>query len=436
MKKAIVSALAVCATTFVIHDQDAKASTNTYKVKSGDSLYFIAKKKNTTITKLKKLNHLTSDLIYVGQTLKTSGTTSNSASKKTSAPKKSTTSKSTTVTKKSGTYKVKPGDYIAKIAANHGITLSALMKANGLKNDLIFAGQTLKIPGSSTTVTHVSSNKNNSPKPATSKKATTYTVKSGDYVGKIAAAFNVSIASIEKNNNIKNHVIYVGQKLKINGSSTKPASNNTKPATPSKTPTAPSNAKKYTVVSGDTLSVIAHKFGITITQLKSWNGLTSDMIRVGQVLAVKNSGTTVQQDKENTTGVSNPTPGQASSTVLKNAINIGLSMKGTPYVWGGSSPSGFDCSGFIYYVFKQAGYKNISRTSAASYEARSYYVSSPKPGDLVFFKNTYKTGISHLGIYIGNGQFVHAGGDYVQVSSVNESYWKSHFDSYKRFYDL
>lgn len=427
MKKAVCSILAVGAAAFVINSQDAQASNHTYKVKSGDSLSLIAQKTNTTVSKLKKLNHLSSDLIFVGQSIKTSG---NAITKVSSASTKKSNTTSTS------SYRVKSGDYIAKIAAEHNITLSSLMKANNLKNDKIYVGQTLKIPGSSTAkvastktvkkTTTTTSSKNN-------VKTTTYKVKSGDYLAKIATKYKVTVEAIEKSNKLKNNTIYVGQILTIpvNGSSSNTSSNSKKKSTVS------TSTSKHTVVAGDTLSIIANKYGVTVTQLKSWNGLTSNLIRVGQVLAVKNTGTTSQQKKENTTVVSNPTVvQQPSSKVVKTAMNLALSFQGVPYVWGGSSPSGFDCSGFIYYVYKQAGYSNIIRTSAADYEARSYYVSTPKAGDLVFFKNTYKQGISHLGIYIGNGQFVHAGGDHVQVSSVNDSYWKSHFDSYKRFYDL
>ncbi|WP_397537224.1 LysM peptidoglycan-binding domain-containing protein [Rummeliibacillus pycnus] len=442
MKQALYSVLAVGAVgaaTLVVNAHDAEASTNTYKVKNGDSLYVIAQKYNTTVSQLKKSNNLTSDMIYVGQNIKTN---SKSITKVSTA---SVTKKTTTTTKQSRTYKVKSGDYLAKIAAYHNIPISSLMKENHLADDMIYVGQTLKIPGTSTVKvasttdtrnTNKSTNKNSTTKKTTT---TTYKVKSGDYLAKIAAKFNVTVASIQKSNNLKSDSIYVGQSLKIPGSSLNSNSNsaNNTSSTNKTTAPAPSKATKHTVIAGDTLSIIANHYGITITQLKSWNGLTSDIIRVGQVLSVKKSGSTSQQQKENTTSVSNPNNvGQGSSKVVKEALNLALSFQGVPYVWGGSSPSGFDCSGFIYYVYSHSGYSNIGRTSAADYEARSYYVSSPKAGDLVFFKDTYKKGISHLGIYLGNGQFVHAGGDYVQVSSVNDSYWKSHFDSYKRFYDL
>lgn len=122
---------------------------------------------------------------------------------------------------------------------------------------------------------------------------------------------------------------------------------------------------------------------------------------------------------------------KASNSASNSAVvSAALSLKGIPYRFGGTTTSGFDCSGFTQYAFKKAG-KSISRTTGTQF-AQSTTVSSPVPGDLIFFANTYKAGISHVGIYIGNGQFVHAGGSKAEVKSVNDPYWGSKFHSYKR----
>lgn len=117
----------------------------------------------------------------------------------------------------------------------------------------------------------------------------------------------------------------------------------------------------------------------------------------------------------------------ASSSTI---VSKGLALTGIPYRFGGTTTAGFDCSGFTQYVFRQAGV-NISRTTTTQF-AESTNVSSPQAGDLVFFANTYRAGISHVGIYIGNNQFVHAGGSKSEVVSLSNSYWGSKFHSFRR----
>ena len=108
---------------------------------------------------------------------------------------------------------------------------------------------------------------------------------------------------------------------------------------------------------------------------------------------------------------------------------------GVRYVWGGESMKGFDCSGLVYYVLKSVGYSSPNRSSADQYKMGSYVSKSKlQPGDLVFFAGTYKSGISHVGIYIGNGQFIHApqSGDVVKISDLNSSYYKEHYYGARR----
>ncbi|WKA54019.1 C40 family peptidase [Planococcus shixiaomingii] len=120
-----------------------------------------------------------------------------------------------------------------------------------------------------------------------------------------------------------------------------------------------------------------------------------------------------------------------SSSLDSAVVSTALSLKGIPYVFGGTTTSGFDCSGFTQYVFKKAG-KNISRSTLTQY-AETKAVSNPQPGDLVFFANTYRAGISHVGIYVGNNQFMHAGGSKSAVVSLNDSYWGAKFHSFRSF---
>lgn len=144
----------------------------------------------------------------------------------------------------------------------------------------------------------------------------------------------------------------------------------------------------------------------------------------------------------------NSTGTAVSVTVLKNSANyiagsssskadqiISTAKKyiGVPYQWAGSSPSGFDCSGFVQYVFKAHGI-SLNRTAATQYKHGIFVSKSNlQPGDLVFFQNTYKAGISHVGIYIGDGKFIHASSSKgVVISSLSSSYYVSHYYGARR----
>ena len=122
-------------------------------------------------------------------------------------------------------------------------------------------------------------------------------------------------------------------------------------------------------------------------------------------------------------------PAADSSSLGSNIVNLAMSKVGSRYRFGGTGPNSFDCSGFVYYVVNNSGFR-ISRDMGAQLGAgRRISSDELQPGDLVFFTNTYKRGLSHAGIYIGNGKFVHAEneGTGVVVSQLWSAYWSSHY---------
>jgi peptidoglycan DL-endopeptidase LytE len=221
-----------------------------------------------------------------------------------------------------------------------------------------------------------------------------YTVQSGDSLWKISQANKVSIADLKTWNHLTSDILYVNQKLSLLA----PHSHEQAVAT-------------YTVQKGDTLYLISVRYKLSVAQLKSLNNLTTDTIYVGQVLKVTSGSTT--------TPVPSPTVSKAQQVMDEAKKYIG-----TPYLWGGSTPAGFDCSGLTSYVFNKVGV-TIPRTAATQWSGLKV-VSTPKPGDLVFFE-TYAPGPSHVGIYLGNNQFIQAGSKGVSIADMTNSYWNPRY---------
>jgi cell wall-associated NlpC family hydrolase len=132
-----------------------------------------------------------------------------------------------------------------------------------------------------------------------------------------------------------------------------------------------------------------------------------------------------------TFGVGDPTGGSVPAQRYSGVVAIAMRYLGVPYVYGGASPSGFDCSGFVMYVYAQVGI-SLPHYTVAQWDYPNS-VSVPRnelqPGDLVFF-----AGLGHVGIYVGNGQFIHAPhtGDVVRIDSLSEGWYSSEYDGAKR----
>lgn len=169
------------------------------------------------------------------------------------------------------------------------------------------------------------------------------------------------------------------------------------------------DAQAYTVKSGDTMYEISRNHNITLNKLIELNPQINNpnLILPGQWI------NTVQASEQTTT------------LDVNKLISDAKKQLGVRYLWGGESPNGFDCSGFIDYVVSKQ--KDISRLTVAGYWNMFDSVSSPSVGDFVFFE-TYKAGPSHMGIYLGNGDFIHASSSKgVTISNMNTSYWESRY---------
>lgn len=205
-----------------------------YVVKSGDSLWSIANRYNTTVNAIKNLNNLTSNTLSIGQVLQ--------------IPTSTSTSTGTT-------YTVKSGDSLWSIANRYNTTVDAIKNANNLTSNTLSIGQVLRIPTSTG---------------GTSSTGTTYTVKSGDSLWSIAQRYNTTVNAIKSANNLTSDNLSIGQVLRI----------------PTSTGGTTSTGTTYTVKSGDSLWSIAQRYNTTVDAIKNASGIISNNLSIGQVLTI------------------------------------------------------------------------------------------------------------------------------------------------------
>ena len=280
-------------------NQTTTTTTGSYTVKAGDSLWKIANQHGLSLSQLKSINHLSSDLIYPGQKLvvksgatSTSITTSSQNTVTNQVTNQTTTPVSRPSANTQASYTVKAGDSLWAIATKHGLSVSQLKSLNQLSSDMIYPGQKLTVKGGNTASVSTSTVTTTTVKPAPTQVSNqtvtatdkTYKVVSGDSVWKIAHQFGISMDTLRSLNHIKNDFIYPGQVLKVQASTTTTTSAS---QGASSVATTSSDAATYRVKSGDSLWSIAKKHGLSLDQLKALNHLTSDLIFVNQTLKVK-----------------------------------------------------------------------------------------------------------------------------------------------------
>jgi len=258
----------------------SRTSGGNYLVQPGDTLYSIARRSGMSLNSLLTLNGLSqSSVIYPGQSLTISQSDSRVATKSSYTAKPLASGVST-----SGTYTVQAGDTLYGIARRSGMSLNTLLSLNGLsQSSVIRPGQTLKLSGASNaTVASPVSYKSTASSASTSG---TYTVKAGDTLYRIAYNHGISLTTLLSINGLsETSTILPGQQLVVSGSAKTTATTTT--TTSAKTVSYSTGASTHTVKAGDTLFRIAKNNGLTLSELKALNGLTSNNIRVGQVLKV------------------------------------------------------------------------------------------------------------------------------------------------------
>jgi cell wall-associated NlpC family hydrolase/nucleoid-associated protein YgaU len=449
-----------------------QASNSIHVVEPGETLSQIAFDAGLDTGSLMYLNDLSDpDLIFVGQTLRLAADNQ--------APQLAAAAAPTPVL-----HTVAEGETLWRIAQQYGASMDAIAQANGLENpDTVVLGTQLLIPDAAPgaqapapesipapTPTPAPAPPTPVPTPPTPTPApiadrstslvTSYTVQPGETLNQIARQFGVGADAIAQANGIENlDRLPNGTVLKIS-----------------------LPAREHVVQAGETLYSIAAREKVDLGSLIDFNGIADPhRVRVGQVLVLPVAGQTAASVPALTPPVkpeSTPTPAQpsptpapspsptptatAQPTVAATAttkpatptpatttptptpsprpqptatippgtptdglVGAALKLLGKPYVFGGSGPNEFDCTGLVWYAGRQVN-KAIPRGIFEQYNSGPHPAREElKPGDLVFFQNTYMPGLSHNGIYIGNGYFIHAGDEKsgITISSLSAPYW-------------
>ncbi|MCG0722293.1 peptidoglycan endopeptidase [Lactiplantibacillus plantarum] len=448
-------------------------------VKANDTVWGLAQQHGVSVQSIEKLNQIKAsdgniDLIYVGQNLQIGGSATKTATTK-SATKKAATK---------GTYTVKAGDTLWALADKYNTSVHALQTLNGLSGDLIVVGQNIQVPGATTKTTAKTSQKTTvsatSAASTTSTTAKATTAVSASSVSSVSAsvvsstsaasqdavsansASSTSTSTISSStgsiasstattSNAPVKAVATSAAVSASSASSSTATSQSKSvaASASVTSSVSSSAASSTTTSQSTASTASATSTSSTTATSTASQASSTAASAASTTstasqsssAATSSSTTSQSSSSAATSSASNT---ASSTATTNSSSTttsstsdlatgsvtGLALKlasaNIPYVWGGASLSGMDCSGLVSYVYQHAAGITLPHSTVAqeSY-VTTHSVADAQPGDILFWGSRGST--YHDAIYIGNNQYVAAPteGQNVQVQTISSYFMPS-----------
>lgn len=437
--------LIITGQTLQIPSKDGSQTVNkndnksTYTIKSGDTLWRIAQNNHISLDELLSLNNLNaSDIIYPGQVIKLTSAAATSTSNtqqqvqdKAAVTTPATDNQSsqaqvTSASSSSQAVSTAQNSSAATTATSSSVTTPAASQAAATSSSSSVAQQpaassSSAVQQSSSQVTTQSSSE---VKDDNAQKVQ-YTAKAGDSLYSIAQSFGVSIDSLRSNNNL-GATLLPGQTLTIvnptktpsqeESSSNSVATNNT-----ATTSSAAQSSSQQSVANNSVAQTSSSQQQTVTTPAVSSSSAasSSSVAQTNNTQQATTTNTAATNNNATTVNTSNVTTttntGSASASAI---ISYAQSFIGVPYVWGGSTPSGFDCSGLVQYVYAHYGV-NLPRVTTAQENAGTVIpVSAAQPGDLYFWGA--KGSSYHVAIATGGGSFIHAPepGESVKVGST------------------
>lgn len=377
----------------------AKTATKTSQVtvKAGDTLWALAQKYGTTVEKLRQLNGLASDayLIHVGDVIKVDGQVTTTT----------TTNAQATSTVSSEASQTSQAAATASSEANQTGQVAATASSE--------ASQTSQTTSTASSEASQAASTSQAATPYVAANHVTYTVQAGDSLYTIAQKYGVTVDSLRQANTL-GATLQVGQSLTVND----PTKNPQASVAASQAEQTPAQT---TITSQATQATQTTQAATTTNQVaQTTSQTTSQPAAQTQTSQASQTTQTSQQTQASQAQVATP-----SSYSVSALLSYAQTFTGVPYVLGGTTPAGFDCSGFTQYVFNHFG-KNIGRTTyQQQYAGTKLAVSSAQPGDLLFW-GAYGSAY-HVGIYLGGSSYIAAPEPGESVSVKSFTYYQPSF---------